>query len=199
MSASPAVSLLVVGVGGQGAITAARVLGEAALIAGLPVRLGQLHGMSQRGGSVESTLVIGPGRTAFLPSRGADIVLGLEPLEVLRALPSLHPGSRVVVCRDPIVPTSMSVRGEEYPHVASIIAQLADASAELVAVAGGAVASSVDAPGALNAVLLGALLAQGWLPFGPEPVRAALDVHSAPARRDRNRRAFEAGWRAVAP
>jgi len=196
---SAPLSLLVVGVGGQGAITAARVLGEAAMSAGLPVRLGQLHGMSQRGGSVESTVVIGPGQTAFLPTRGADVVLGLEPLEVLRARPSLHPGSRVLVCRDPVVPTSMSVQGEEYPHVAGILADVQDATDEVIAVEGGAIAAAADAAGALNAVLLGALLAQGWLPFGPDPVKAALDLSSSPARRDRNRRAFDAGWRAVAP
>ena len=91
MSAPPPnLAVLVVGVGGQGTLTAARVLGEAAMAEGLPVRLGQLHGMSQRGGSVESTVLIGPGRSAFLPRRGADVILGLEPLELLREIGRAH-------------------------------------------------------------------------------------------------------------
>ncbi|MFH1130352.1 MAG: 2-oxoacid:acceptor oxidoreductase family protein, partial [Pseudomonadota bacterium] len=88
-STEPRIKVLIVGVGGQGVLTAAKMLGDAALHAGFGVTVGQLHGMSQRGGSVEAGVLIGEGESSFIEEGAADIVLGFEPLEVLRALPKM--------------------------------------------------------------------------------------------------------------
>ena len=82
--------ILIVGVGGQGVLSAARHIGQAALDHGLEARIGQIHGLSQRGGSVESTVVLGPGSTGFVSMGQADVLLALEPLEALRALARVH-------------------------------------------------------------------------------------------------------------
>jgi indolepyruvate ferredoxin oxidoreductase beta subunit len=190
-------SVLVVGVGGQGAITAARLLGEAAKAAGMPVRVGQVHGMSQRGGSVESTLVIGPGLSPFLPLRGADIVLGLEPLELLRARPRLHPGSRVVASSGRIVPTPMALQGAEYPDPAGIFDQLRPLVSELVVVDGPAIAAGAGNDRALNATMLGVLAAQSWLPFDGGVLLDQLQQRSPPKHLESNKRAFKAGAEAM--
>jgi indolepyruvate ferredoxin oxidoreductase beta subunit len=187
-------SVLVVGVGGQGAITAARILGEAAKSSGMPVRVGQIHGMSQRGGSVESTVVIGPGQSPFMPLRGADVVLGLEPLELLRARPKLHAGSRVVVSSGRIVPTPMALKGDEYPDLEEIYDQVRPLVEQLVVVDGEDLAATAGNPRALNAILLGVLAGQGWLPFDE---RALLDQRSPPKHRESNRRAFQVGKEAM--
>jgi indolepyruvate ferredoxin oxidoreductase beta subunit len=190
-------SVLVVGVGGQGAITATRILGEAAKSVGMPVRVGQLHGMSQRGGSVESTVVIGPGQSPFMPLRGADVVLGLEPLELLRARPKLHPGSRVIASCGRIVPTPMSLQGAEYPEIEGIFDQIRPLVEKLVVVDGDATAASVGNPRALNATLLGVLAGQRWLPFDDKELLAQLEQRSPLKYRESNRRAFLAGKEAM--
>ena len=84
MSEKRPMQLLVVGVGGQGVLTAAQVLARAAHSVGHPVAVGQLHGMSQRGGSVECTVRLGDVHTSYLVGDTADVVLGFEPLETLR-------------------------------------------------------------------------------------------------------------------
>ncbi len=190
-------SVLVVGVGGQGAITAARILGEAAKSSGMPVRVGQIHGMSQRGGSVESTVVIGPGQSPFMPLRGADVVLGLEPLELLRARPKLHAGSRVVVSSGRIVPTPMALKGDEYPDLEEIYDQVRPLVEQLVVVDGEDLAATAGSPRALNAILLGVLAGQGWLPFDERALLDQLDQRSPPKHRESNRRAFQVGKEAM--
>ena len=190
-------SVLVVGVGGQGAITAARILGEAAKSSGMPVRVGKIHGMSQRGGSVESTVVIGPGQSPFMPLRGADVVLGLEPLELLRARPKLHAGSRVVVSSGRIVPTPMALKGDEYPDLEEIYDQVRPLVEQLVVVDGEDLAATAGNPRALNAILLGVLAGQGWLPFDERALLDQLDQRSPPKHRESNRRAFQVGKEAM--
>lgn len=190
-------AVLFVAVGGQGAITAARVLGEAAKAEGLDVRLSQMHGMSQRGGSVESTVLIGPGRGSFLPSRGADVVLALEPLELLRARPKLHAGSRVVTSSGRIVPTPMALAGTNYPDPDGIFDQVRPLVDQLVVVDGPAIASSAGDERAVNAAMLGVLAAQSWLPFSGDAILAELDRRSPPSHLESNRRAFQAGREAT--
>ncbi len=198
MSAPPPnLAVLVVGVGGQGTLTAARVLGEAAMAEGLPVRLGQLHGMSQRGGSVESTVLIGPGRSAFLPRRGADVILGLEPLELLRARPKMHAGTRVLASRSCVVPTPMALQGVDYPDVDGLFEQVRALVAELVVVDGSAIADRAMAGPALNAAMLGVLCAQSWLPFDDRAVLGQLERRSPAKHLESNRRAFAAGQEAT--
>jgi len=71
--------LVLVGVGGQGCITAGRVVGEAAAAEGLDARVGELHGLSQRGGSVQCTVAIGPGHTSRVDAGEADVVVASSP------------------------------------------------------------------------------------------------------------------------
>ena len=196
--ATDLLGILVVGVGGQGAITLARLLGEAAFAEGLPVRIGQVHGMSRRGGSVESTVVIGPGRGPFLPLRGADLVVALEPLELQRARPRLHAGTRVVASTGRVVPTTLALRGEEYPDTDRWLEALRPEIAELVLLDGLELAATAGTRKAVGAVMLGALACRSWLPFGPERVFEVLQKHSPAAHREANRRAFAAGRRGAA-
>jgi indolepyruvate ferredoxin oxidoreductase beta subunit len=84
------------GVGGQGTLTATTLLARTALDAGLPVTSGEIHGMAQRGGVVESTLLVGGYKSAIIAPGEADVILGFELLETLRALPMLKRGGFVV-------------------------------------------------------------------------------------------------------
>ncbi len=77
------------GVGGQGTLTATKLLAQAAMASGVETVAGEVHGMAQRGGVVESSLLLGGWRSPRIDLGEADIILGFEPLETLRSLPYL--------------------------------------------------------------------------------------------------------------
>ncbi|MBW2482094.1 MAG: 2-oxoacid:acceptor oxidoreductase family protein, partial [Deltaproteobacteria bacterium] len=77
--------LVIVAVGGQGNLLASSVLGEAALLCGIPLNMSEIHGMAQRGGVVESSLVFGDARSTIISDGEADLLVGFEPAETLRA------------------------------------------------------------------------------------------------------------------
>jgi len=189
--------VLLVGVGGQGVLTAGNVLGDAALAAGLPVMVGQLHGMSQRGGAVECALVLGPGRSAFIGAGDADVVVAFEPLEALRALPRTKPGATVIVSREPIVPLSISTTGGEYPSFDEIEARLRTVAGRVVAADPGALAGELGDARVASAVMVGVLVGAGVLPIDRQTVGVAVEQRSPKAMRELNRRAFERGVRAA--
>jgi indolepyruvate ferredoxin oxidoreductase beta subunit len=88
--------LIIVAVGGQGNLLASKVLGEAALLAEIPVRMSEIHGMAQRGGVVESAVVFGDGDSTIISDAEADVLVGFEPSETLRALNKCNAGTVVI-------------------------------------------------------------------------------------------------------
>jgi len=114
--------ILLVGVGGQGVLTAAQLLGDAALISGLEVVVGQLHGMSQRGGSVACSVLLGGHHSSHIPEGGADLLLALEPMEAARALPSLGEATRAIVHLGGVPPAPLVQGGEPYPALETLLA-----------------------------------------------------------------------------
>ena len=95
-----------VGVGGQGNVLASKLVGEAALAAGVPVVLSETHGMAQRGGVVESTVVLGGASSPTIADGCADILLAFEPLEAVRALDKVHTQSLIVSSTSTVKPFS---------------------------------------------------------------------------------------------
>jgi len=185
--------LLVVGVGGQGVLTAAQVLARAAHSAGHPVAVGQLHGMSQRGGSVECTVRLGDVHTSYLVGDTADVVLGFEPLETLRASPNIGPHTLVVTSTARIIPQTVTLGDASYPALEEIEQQLRARAARVVTVDGPGLAREAGASRSLNAVLLGALAGLAVLPFDENAIFAALVERCSEAFLAANRRAFELG------
>jgi indolepyruvate ferredoxin oxidoreductase, beta subunit len=198
MSESPSrLKLLVAGVGGQGALTAARFLGEAALASGLDVIVGQLHGMSQRGGAVECSVIIGPGHSSHIGNGEADVVLGLEPLEVKRSLPKIAPHTQVLVNLGTIVPFSLAIQGKHYPSIEGILSQIREVTPSVYTVDGPALVKQTGLPRTLNVALLGALSGMGVLPFSSDVLFAAIEK-KIPARfLEANRQAFELGMAVI--
>jgi len=190
--------VLLVGVGGQGVITAAAVLGLAVRDAGLGVNVGQLHGMAQRGGSVEATVVIGAGSTAFIGAGEADIVVGFEPLETLRAAPRMRPGAVVLMNTGHIPPFALAQARQPYPDMDDLVATLGRSSERLVLVDGPEVAVEAGDVRVLNSVMLGALVGLGVLPIDAVALERAV-VAKYPSRyQQMNLRAIELGLAATA-
>jgi indolepyruvate ferredoxin oxidoreductase beta subunit len=185
------VALLLVGVGGQGVLTASQILGDAAHAAGIPVVVGQLHGMSQRGGSVECSVLLGPGQSSFLSV--ADIVVGFEPLETMRARKRMCPETKVLVSEGRIMLSDLGRTGMPYPPREEMLREIRTASSTVVVVDGPAAVEQIGEARSLNVVLLGALAGLGWLAFDETVLWHAVARRCRPRYRDANRRAFDLG------
>jgi indolepyruvate ferredoxin oxidoreductase beta subunit len=176
-------------------LTVSRLVGEAAMACGVDAVVGQLHGMSQRGGSVQSTVLLGAGQTSFIGAGQADVVLGLEPLEVLRALPTMRADTRVVTSTGRLVPHTLTQQGRDYPEVESMLDQIGQRVGEVIELDGPALAAAAGAARTLNIVMLGALAGVGTLPeaIGDGALLAALESRCPPRFLESNRRAFALG------
>lgn len=188
-------SVLLVGVGGQGVLTAAKVLGDAAHAAGMAVMVGQLHGMAQRGGSVECSVIIGPGEGSHLAI--ADVVVGFEQLEVLRARHRMSPDTRVLLNSGRIVPYSVSQDGRAYPSLEEVVADLREVTERVVVVDGPEATRAVGVARTLNVFVLAALAGLGGLPFDTDTLWAAIERRCGERFLAPNRQAFELGIQAV--
>ncbi|NTV98626.1 MAG: indolepyruvate oxidoreductase subunit beta [Chlorobiaceae bacterium] len=114
------INIILAGVGGQGILTIASVINHAAIQKGLHIRQAEVHGMSQRGGAVQSHLRISAKKIySDLISRGSShLIISVEPLEALRYLPYLSPKGKVVSATDPVV----NMQG--YPDLEAVFAEL---------------------------------------------------------------------------
>lgn len=150
------INILLAGVGGQGTLLASEVLSEALMLGGYDVKKSEIHGMSQRGGSVTSHVRFGPKVfSPLIPEGEADFLFGFELLETLRCLPMLRPGAAVVVNDLKIVPAPVAMGQEVYP--ADIPARIAGAFPETVVVNGMELATRAGNVRTVNIALLGAL------------------------------------------
>lgn len=181
------------GVGGQGTLTATRLLGHAALDAGLDVVAGEVHGMAQRGGVVESVLLIGGWRAPRIDKGEADIILGFEPLETMRALPFLAEGGAVFSSSDQIPPLSVSLGQEAYPDLEAIENATAKIAAVFKFLPCRQLGKEAGAIQSGNTALLGALCASKLLPFGTRELARAIETHMPEKLRSINLAAMELG------
>ncbi len=184
------------GVGGQGTLTATTLLARVALDQGLQVTAGEVHGMAQRGGVVESVVLLGGWLSPKLGHGEADILMGFEPLETLRALPYLAPQGKIFSSLDPLPPVSVNLGKEMYPHIdeikKAISAKCSDASFYPCRSLG-IEAGSIQAG---NTVLLGAVCAANMLPFGVDALEAGIKKYLAPKIVDANIKALQLGMKA---
>lgn len=145
--------IILAGVGGQGILTIATILGKAALDEGLFLKQAEVHGMSQRGGDVQSNLRISDSKihSDLIPLGGADLILSLEPMEALRYLPWLAKTGRIVTNSVPFVNIN------NYPEITAVENALA-AVPGTISLNMDAMATECGSPRSSNIVLLGAAL-----------------------------------------
>jgi len=149
-------NILLVGVGGQGILLASEILAETFMLAGFDVKKSEIHGMSQRGGSVVSHVRFG--REVFsptVPEGEGDILFGFELLEATRALPLLRPGAKVVVNDYRIPPPSVLLGQASYPE--DLAERIRASFVDFLLVDGLHLAQQAGDARAANTVLLGAV------------------------------------------
>lgn len=189
--------LIIVAVGGQGNLLASSVLGEAALISDIPIRMSEIHGMAQRGGVVESALVFGDAESTIISDGQADVLMGFEPAETLRALGRCNPQSVVITNLAPLMPFTVNIGMGTYPNLADLQALMRSKTARLIAFNAAKLAEQAGNPLAVNMVLLGALTQTEILPMSAESVREAMRRKTKPAFLDSNLKAFDLGFDAA--
>ena len=146
-----------VGVGGQGVLLATRLIGEASLLAGIPVSMSEVHGMAQRGGVVESAVVLGNRASNVIGEGEADVMVAFEPLEALRSLTKCHRGSLVITNTAQIPPFSVTQGTSKYPPLNGIMTILAREVGNFYTVDALDIASKAGSEQAVNVVLVGFL------------------------------------------
>ena len=146
--------IILAGVGGQGILSIATVLGSAALEQDLYLKQAEVHGMSQRGGDVQSNLRLSsrPIWSDLIPRGGADIIVSLEPMEALRYLPWLSPQGWIITNTNPFANIP------DYPDEGALKEELLKRE-HVIAIDVDAIAKEVGSPRSANMVLLGAMAA----------------------------------------
>lgn len=185
--------IMIVGVGGQGTLLASRVLGNLALRLGSEVKVSEIHGMSQRGGSVVTYVILGEKVYSPLIEKGeADLILAFEKLEALRWLDYLKSGGKLIVNEQRIDPMPVITGKAEYPE--SIIQRLKERAPQTIVIDGMKLAKECGNIKATNVVLLG--LAARTIPVDKNVWLEALGEVVPPKTLAVNLKAFEAGYAA---
>lgn len=189
------INVLIAGVGGQGALTLARIMADACLKSGVHVVTGEVHGMAQRGGSVFAHLRMGKKvRGPIIPLGRADAIISLELVEALRYLDFLSAKGAVIVSKTQIVPPSVWAGLGSYPDEEGVVAQYKRRSQHVYLMDSHGLAVQAGNLSTANIVLLGALAAGVELPAKKEAVLDSIASLMPPKLRDVNIMAFESGW-----
>ncbi len=191
------VNIMVVGTGGQGVMTAAEILAEAAIDNGYDVKKTEVAGMAQRGGVVTSHVRFGPKVVSPVITPGtADIVLAFEAAEAMRWVSYLKPGGVVMVNTLQLEPPVVSSGLYEYP--ADPIAEVRKTGVRVYDFDAGSIAKELGNLRLVNTIMIGAIA--DFLPFGAAVLKQRVVARfraRKPALAELNERAFEAGREAA--
>ncbi len=184
------VSVMIVGVGGQGTLLASRILGRAALESGYDVKVSEVHGMSQRGGSVETAVKFGKKIYSPVIDKGeADFILAFEPLEAARYISYIKKSGTAIVNTREIDPMPVASGEIDYPD--GILDELKN-KCNLVALDAQKLAKSAGSLKTVNVVMMGA--AAKFFDIKKEIWETALKKSVPPKFLDLNFEAFKLGY-----
>lgn len=186
-------NIVLVGVGGQGTILAAKLLTSGLMAAGFDVKMSEIHGMSQRGGSVSSLVRYGDDvQSPVIEIGSADIVVAFEKMEGLRSLEYLKPSGKMIVNDTEIFPLSVIIGANTYPD--NILAEI-KSKVNLRVMAATKMAEELGNPKVMNVILLGSIIkSMGLTDIDWEAIIAE---NVKPQFKDLNIKALQAGMNAV--
>jgi len=182
------------GVGGQGTLLATKVMAEAAIYAGHNVLASEVHGMAQRGGVVESTVMIGDIKSPIISDGEADVLLGFEPVETYRALRRCSADSVVISNSVSVTPFSVAIGKGAYPDVEKLFAFVRSRVKKLITLNAQALAQQAGSALSANVVMIGALASSGVLPVPREAFEETIRTKTKEKFVEANLRAFGMGF-----
>ncbi len=184
-------------VGGQGNLLASRVIGEAALLSNIDVRMSEIHGMAQRGGVVESSIVFGDAQSTVISDGEADVLLGFEPSETLRALNKCNLNTVVITNLAKLPSFTVTTGKSVYPDLDVLQELIRKKTAKLIAFDAASMAVKAGNVLSVNMVLLGALIQTHTIPLSAKNVKEAIMKRTQKAFVDSNLKAFDLGFSAA--
>lgn len=188
-------NIVLCGVGGQGTILASKILAKTAIRKGINCRVGETHGMSQRGGSVVSHFRMGEEvHGAITPLVHGQVMLAFEPVESLRYVSFMKKNGTVVLNTHPIVPTSVNAGLATYPSTNDVKATLEKYPLKVIGFDATKIASELGSVIALNMVILGASARLEGFPFQANEMIKSIEELVKPQFLDLNVKAFNAGY-----
>ncbi len=190
------ISIVLTGVGGQGVITAANILGKAALKAGLNVYVSEIHGMAQRGGTVDCTVRIGDVSGALVANGTADVIISTEPIETLRYIKYSNKNTKIITDITPVIPFTVSAGIDEYPDLEKIFEELKKYGT-LYKIDAVKIAKEAGSILSKNTVMLGALSGIDILPIKQEKLLETILENIPKKYKEINKKAFEGGLKAI--
>ena len=186
---------MIVGVGGQGALLASRILGNAVLLEGYDIKVSEVHGMSQRGGSVVTYVKYGEKVASPVICRGeADVIMSFELLEAARWLPYLKKGGTIITNTQRINPMPVITGAAEYPE--DLVEKIRATGAKVIAADALAIAREAGSEKAVNVALIG-LMAR-TLGFDRGTLEEAIRMSVPEKFLELNLKAFDLGEKASA-
>ncbi|MEE9516655.1 MAG: indolepyruvate oxidoreductase subunit beta [Candidatus Adiutricales bacterium] len=185
----------IIGVGGQGTLLATSLIGEAALLAGINVNISEVHGMAQRGGVVESAVILGDTLSSIVSDHEADVLLGFEPSETLRAAGKCHPQTLVITNSHPQPPFTTMIGQGAYPDVAKSLGRLEKRVGRLVALDADELAHQAGTILSMNMVILGALARHADLPVTADQFKKTIRSNTRKDFLKMNLKAFDLGYK----
>ena len=186
-------NIMIVGVGGQGSLLASKILGYLLLNEGFDVKVSEVHGMSQRGGSVVTYVRYGDRVYSPLVDEGeADVIVSFELLEAARWMKYLKSGGQIVTNTQQIDPMPVVMGVEEYPE--NLVEKMRDKGAKVDALDCLKLAEEAGNIRAVNIVLLGRL--SHYFDFSKDAWMKALEANVPAKLLDINKRAFDLGYKA---
>ena len=189
--------IMFVAVGGQGNILASRILGEAAAAAGITPRMSEFHGMAQRGGVVESMVLLGEGKGYCIADGTADILIGFEPAETIRAAKKCGCQTAVITNTEPLPPFTVAMRQASYPDVTAALNLITKRVNTLITINATSLAVRAGSALTVNMVMLGAMAASGANPVPPELLAQVIREKTKKQFVAMNEEAFRLGMEAA--
>lgn len=187
-------NIVLCGVGGQGTILASKVIAQTAVRLGQNCRVGETHGMSQRGGSVISHVRIGSDvHGALTPDAHGDLMIAFEPVESLRYMNFLKKDAYIILNSQPIIPTSVNAGLATYPAYEDILKELKVASKNIVDVPATKISEEIGGVLFLNMVVLGTATRVPGFPYTEKEIKQSIEELVKPKFIEINIKAYEAG------
>ncbi len=184
---------IIIGVGGQGNLLMSNLLGQGAVAMGIPVVVSEIHGMAQRGGIVESAVLIGGPSSPIISEGETDILVSFEPMETLRAANKCNQDTLVITNIQPLPPYTVSIDQGVYPPMDEIMEKIRGKISHVITLKGNDLAAEAGNALSLNMVMLGGLIGTGSVPMDAEVMQETIAAHTKKAFLEYNLKAFDLG------